>query len=48
MSLVGLELVTHTHTQVKRIASLEYGQWDELDELVASWADVANQALVCI
>ena len=31
---------------MKRIASLEYGQWDELDELVTSWADVANQALV--
>jgi hypothetical protein len=32
--------------QVKRIASLEYGQWDELDELVTNWAQVANQALV--
>ena len=31
---------------VKRIASLEYGQWDELDELVTNWAKVANQALV--
>lgn len=31
---------------MKRIASLEYGQWDELEELVTNWAQVANQALV--
>jgi hypothetical protein len=35
-----------TQSQVKRIASLEYGQWDELDELVTNWAQIANQALV--
>ena len=31
---------------MKRIASLEYGQWDELDELVTNWAQIANHALV--
>ena len=31
---------------MKRIASLEYGQWDELEELVTNWALIANQALV--
>ena len=31
---------------MKRIASLEYGQWDELEELVTNWAQIANHALV--
>ena len=28
--------------QVKRIASLEYGQWDELDELVTNWVRILS------
>ena len=34
--LAGIESVGAC-AQVKRIASLEYGQWDELDELVTNW-----------